>query len=459
MERELSSLIKFAETVTERIDRGGITPHTSAREVRAHLEKQFDLGRPTIGLEVLTEVTEMLERWQVQVTHPRYFGLYNPSVTPGSVAADTLVAAYNPQLAAWSHSPAANEIEGFTLAAIAERLGFDPETTAAHFTSGGGEANLTAVVAALAHRVPDWRKTGVRGLPFEPRIYLSREGHHSIQKAVRVTGLGADALVTVATDSAGRMRTEALEAAIEADRQAGRRPLAVVATAGTTGAGALDPVAEIAELCQRQDLWLHVDAAWGGAAALSPSLRPHVAGLEQADSLTFDAHKWLSVPMAAGMFFCRHRSAIRAAFGQHTPYMPATEGGEVEDPFSHSLQWSRRFIGLKVFVTLAEAGFSGIAERLEHQAAIGDRLRRRLIADGWRIGSDTPLPVVCFTRDGLDVEAFLARLLERQIAWMSPIRIAGGEPLVRACITSYKTTREDIDEVADQLLALAEEEG
>ncbi len=449
--RDLQPII---ERLARHIEAGPVATKVPAKEIRRHLEQSFDLATPMPFTDLFSKVTKMLDRWQVQVTHPRYFGLFNPSVTTASVVADTLVAAYNPQLAAWSHSPAANEIERFTLRALAARLGLDPETTASHFTSGGAEANLTALLAALAHTFPSWREQGLRSLPAQPRFYLSQEGHHSFHKAARVSGLGDDAVVTIPVDAGGRMRLGALEAAVEADRRAGFAPMMVVATAGTTGSGAIDPLAETAAFCRRQPLWLHIDAAWAGAAALSPKLRPHLAAIDQADSLTFDAHKWLAVPMGAGMFFCRHPTAVKIAFDQHTPYMPAPGGGATEDPYSRSLQWSRRFIGLKLFVTLAEVGFPGVIERIESQTDLGDELRRLLTAAGWRIANDTPLPVVCFTRPGVEIPSLVRQLHHRQIAWMSPIRIGGGPLLVRACITGHRTTSEDLVEVVARLAEL-----
>lgn len=449
-------LAPWVEALERRVAEGPVATGVTAGEVRRHLAETFDLERAMALPRVVEEVTAMLERWQVQVTHPRYFGLFNPSTTTASVLADTLVAAFNPQLAAWSHAPAANEIERFTLRALAARIGLDPEATAAHFTSGGAEANLTGVVAALADAFPEWAGAGLRGLPGEPRLYVSGEGHHSVHKAARVTGLGDGAIGRVRTDASGRMNVEDLAAQVTADRRARQHPFLVVATAGTTGSGAVDPLGKVADLCSREGLWLHVDAAWAGAAALSPHLKRYVAGLERADSLTLDAHKWLSVPMGAGMFFCRRPSALEAAFGQRTPYMPAAaRGGEVEDPFSHSLQWSRRFIGLKLFMTLAEVGFPGLVERIEHQAGMGERLRERLVGAGWTIANDTKLPVVCFTRPGLDVRRLVARLHAEQIAWMSPIRISRGPLLVRACITSYRTTEADVDRTVEQLGRLA----
>jgi len=229
----------------------------------------------------------------------------------------------------------------------------------------------------------------------------------------------------------------------------------VVASAGTTAAGVIDPLPEVGQFCKEQGLWLHVDAAWGGAAIVAPSLRPHLAGTAMADSITCDAHKWFSVPMGCGMFFCRHRESVAQAFRSDVTYMPgkaagAASEGDVFNPLTHSAQWSRRFIGLKFFMALAEQGEAGYAEKIEHQARMGEFLRERLIASGWRIVNKTPLPVVCFTRDGLKPSNLLAELRDGQIAWMSEAEMCG-VPVVRACITSFKTTAEDIEFVVDAM--------
>jgi glutamate/tyrosine decarboxylase-like PLP-dependent enzyme len=220
----------------------------------------------------------------------------------------------------------------------------------------------------------------------------------------------------------------------------------VVGTAGTTAAGIIDPLADIASFCRDQNLWFHTDAAWGGAAVLSPRLRGHLAGIETADSITCDAHKWFSVSMGAGMFFCRHPEVVTAAFHAETSYMPAKTVGASFDPYTTSVQWSRRFIGLKLFLSLAERGESGYMRMIEHQANLGNELRRLLAADGWQIINSTPLPVVCFARDGLDTGKFVAGLLERQVAWISEVRLAGRAPVLRACISSFRTTHADIEQ-------------
>jgi glutamate/tyrosine decarboxylase-like PLP-dependent enzyme len=429
-----------------------IVPEVSARTIRKHLHEVYgDFSRAVPASELVDDAARMLREWNLHITHPRYFGLFNPSVLPAAIAGDALVAAYNPQLAAWSHAPAANEIERYTLGYFAERLGL-PAHTAAHFTSGGAEANHSALVVALASRHADHSERGLVGSGARPMVYASRESHHSFDKVVRAVGLGRRSLRTVAVDEQLRMDVAELANRVAADRAAGRKPLVVVATAGTTGAGAIDPLPEIAELCSQEELWLHVDAAWGGAACLSSHLRPLLGGIERADSVTWDAHKYLSVPMGAGMFFCTEPAGVREAFEARTPYMPQpTE--DTFDPYSASMQWSRRHIGLKVFMALAALGARGYEELIEHQAAMGDLLRAQLREHGWTVVCPSELPIVCFTKASLESGATHAAQLAARLAeenfWISPVRLAGREPVLRACITSYATERSDVEALVE----------
>lgn len=443
------------EELEIRIREGPITPHVMQEEIQRHLESRFDLGRPEELEPVVAEVERMLANWQVQNTHPRYFGLFNPSVTLPAVVADTLVALYNPQLASWRTSPAANEIERFTLDWIGAKFGLSGECSAS-FTGGGAEANHAAVIVALTRAFPSYGDRGLRSLPNAPVIYLSEESHHSFSKIAHMTGLGRQALRIVATDRNLRMDVAELERQVSEDRANGLAPLMVVGTCGTTAAGAIDPLAALGEFCQSHGLWFHVDAAWGGAAILAPELRPYLQGIERADSITCDAHKWFSVPMGCGMFFCRHRDSVQLAFRAHAAYMPGRAGVAI-DPYASSIQWSRRFIGLKLFLSLAVLGESGQAEMIEHQALMGRVLRNSLNDCGWRVLNDTPLPLVCFTRDGLDVHRFLASLLDEQIAWMSEVTVHG-ERAVRACVTSFKTTEQDVRWVIEHMNRLASEQ-
>jgi glutamate/tyrosine decarboxylase-like PLP-dependent enzyme len=205
-------------------------------------------------------------------------------------------------------------------------------------------------------------------------------------------------------------------------------------------------------------MWLHVDGAWGASASLSPRLRHLVDGVELADSVTWDAHKWMSVSMGAGMFFTRHPDALRRAFEVNASYVPAETPARV-DLYQDSLQWSRRFIGLKVFMTLATLGAKRMAEHIEWQAQMGDELRRKLVDNGWIVVNDTPLPVVCFTHPGLreqrtDLEELAARIREQGDVWISSVQLDNTRVL-RACITSYRTTPADLDILIDSLRMVA----
>jgi aromatic-L-amino-acid decarboxylase len=431
------------------IANGPILPTVTAEEIRNYLTSGYDFTRAQPLEQVIADVEKMLRTWQVQVTHPRYFGLFNPSVTFASVVADTLVAMYNPQLANWRTSPAANEMERHTLGWLGARFGL-PEDAIAMFTSGGTEANLSAVVVALTRAFPDYGEHGLRHLKGPPAIYLTEETHHSFSKIAHMTGLGRRALRTIPTDGNLKMNLDELRKRVAEDRVNGLLPFLVVGTGGTTAAGVIDPLPELGRFCREQGLWFHVDAAWGGSAILSPKLKGYLRGIEAADSITCDAHKWMSVSMGCGMFFCRHRDTVAEAFRADVSYMPGKKIGPVFDPYTTSAQWSRRFIGLKLFLSLAEKGEAGYAEMIEHQTCMGEVLRRALTASGWRIANSTPLPLVCFTREGVVPGAFLAALHKQQIAWMSEARIAG-TPVVRACITSYRTKEADIHWVVDEM--------
>ena len=227
---------------------GAIVPDVGPGDIRAHLESRYDFAAPVPLDAAVADVEAMMRRWHVQVTHPRYFGLFNPSVTPASVIADTLVAAYNPQLAAWRTSPAANEIERHTLRWLAAKFGLPPSTSAT-FTSGGAEANLSAVVLALTRAFPEYGEDGLRGMDGMPAIYLTSQAHDSFYKIAHMTGIGRQALRLVATDGDLKMDVSDLARRIDDDRRHGWTPVMVVATAGTTAAGAIDPLRDIAACC------------------------------------------------------------------------------------------------------------------------------------------------------------------------------------------------------------------
>ena len=441
------------EALQKDIRSGPIVPQVSLDEIRGHLCSRYGFDKAMDLADVVADVERMLREWQVQVTHPRYLGLFNPSVTFASVMADTLVAMYNPQLANWRTAPAANEIERHTLQWLAQKFGLSKDSIGV-FTSGGMEANHSAVVCGLTHKFPRYGEDGLRTFNGQPTIYLTREAHHGYYKIAHATGIGRRAVRVVETDGRLRMDVGDLMKQIEIDRDHGLAPFMVVGTAGTTATGVIDPLREIAACCHAQDLWFHVDAAWGGAAILSPELKPYLAGIESADSITCDAHKWFSVPMGAGMFFCQHEEMVHRAFRADETYLSRRDCDSGVNPLACSMQWSRRFIGLKLFLALAQHGETGYRDMIEHQTAMGDLLRRSLQNSGWVVLNDTPLPLVCFTRERLDVKRFLQQLHLQQIAWMSPVTVRGREA-VRACITSFRTSDRDVLEIVEKMNELA----
>lgn len=454
-------LVDILEEHPRRIAAGRVAPTSTPEELRALLAA-FDFETPLGAVEALDRVAESLERHQIHTPHPCYFGLFNPATTSASIAADTLVAAFNPQLATWGHSPYAVEVERHLVAAFAARFGLPAERHEGAFASGGAEANHTALSTALTRAFPEVARRGLRFLRAQPVLYVSGEGHDSIAKAARLCGLGTDAVREIPVDTSLRLDTERLRRTLGEDRARGLAPFMIVATAGTTAAGVIDPLPELADLAADERLWLHVDAAWGGAAVLVPELRPLVAGIERADSITFDAHKFLSVPMGAGLYLNRHPGLLERTFRVTAGYMPTVAGAEVVDPWANTMQWSRRFIGLKLFLSLAVAGWRGYEEAIRHQTAMGKRLRELLAADGWRVVNDTPLPVVCFVEadeEGASREA-VRRVAEHVVAsgraWISTVNLGYGGPALRACITNYLTGPEDLEELVEALGAARE---
>jgi glutamate/tyrosine decarboxylase-like PLP-dependent enzyme len=417
----------------------------------------IDFEHSTKPASAIEFVIQGLKQFQVHTPHPSYFGLFNPAASAMGAAADALAAAYNPQLAAWSHSPFPNEIENRLIREFGRKF-FKHEQVDGTFTSGGAEANHTALLAALTNHFPQFQQDGVRAITAKPVLYVSAESHHSFMKAAKLCGLGINSVRIVGVDGSFSMDTEALEEMISSDRESGCIPFFVAATAGTTSSGAIDPILTIASIARQEGLWFHVDAAWGGAACLHPSYANWLDGIDLADSITFDAHKWLSVPMGAGMFITPHIEILHRTFGVETAYMPVKNQQAVINPFHHSIQWSRRFTGLKVFLTLAVAGWDGYREVIGHMVDMGNLLKAKLESSGWHIINDTPLPVVCFAiskhpemKDFAVLEQICSKVVASGQAWISTTILNENTPVLRACITNYRTDESSLDQLINSL--------
>src|SRR6266852_641722 len=284
---------------------------------------------------VLDEICREMVDQGFHVPSANYFGLMNPPPTYMGVLAEGLVAALNPQLATLARSQLASKIELETIRWIGERVGWPGEFNGT-FTTGGNEANFSGMALALAAKFPDSVEEGVASIGGGPVLYASAEAHHSLDKSAGLLGIGRKALRRIAVNEKVQLDPQSLERVIVEDRAAGKQPFCVVATAGTTNSGAVDDMVAISEICRRHSLWLHVDGAYGAAAIFSDRHRDLVRGIEQADSITIDPHKWLAMPFAAGVVLTSHPESLRQAFAVSTPYMPRIPGPEVLDNFKVS---------------------------------------------------------------------------------------------------------------------------
>jgi glutamate/tyrosine decarboxylase-like PLP-dependent enzyme len=256
--------------------------------------------------------------------------------------------------------------------------------------------------------------------------------------------VGRDALRLVDTDGCGRMDPQALVRTIAEDRGAGAVPLMVVATAGTTGGGMIDPLHACADIAKQQRLWYHVDAAWGGAALASTRLRGVLGGIERADSITIDAHKWLATTMGCAIFLTRRADLLSEAFHASTSFMPSSVSSV--DPYLNSVQWSRRFLGLRLFLALTAAGWEGLGAHVERGVEVIERIKEGLVASGWKIANDSPLAVLdVIPPAGFgDVRALVRRVVASGRAWIAPTLFEGRD-VVRICATNGETRTEDVN--------------
>jgi glutamate/tyrosine decarboxylase-like PLP-dependent enzyme len=435
-----------------RVTAGAVAPVLDLDAFKHDLA-DFDFEAPRALQAVLGWTVAQLERGIVHVTNPRYFGLFNPAPNFPAQCADRIAAVFNPQLASSTTSPVAVEIEAHVIRSVARRAGLPPQA-AGHFTTGGTEANYTALICALTGAAPQFATEGARALSGAPVFYASRDSHRAWFKIAHQAGIGRSAVRLVPTDGSGRMEPDALAEAVRADRAAGRVPVMIAATAGTTNAGMVDPLAECAAIARSAGIWYHVDAAWGGALIASERLRGGLAGIEQADSVTVDAHKWLATTMGCGMFLTARPAALSAAFHVSTSYMPSNVAER--DPYVTSVQWSRRFLGLRLFLSLAVAGWDGYARHVEKSVALARQLEERLTARGWTVVNDPSLAVVCIKppAGAAAVPAIVRRVVASGRAWVSEA-VFEGRPIIRACVTHGQSTPEDVIALVEALQAAA----
>lgn len=397
--------------------------------------------------------------------HPRFFGWVNSPPAPIGVLADFLAAAMNPSCAGGDH--AAIYVERAAVRWLMELIGFPTEGSMGLLTSGGSDANLVGLAAARQRAAAEdgWsvRREGLqRGRP--PLVlYTSEQGHSCVQKAAELLGLGSEGVHTVPVDEDFRIDVPRLRAAIAADRAAGRRPFCVAASAGTVGTGAIDPLAAVADVCAAEGLWLHVDGAYGAVGATLPDRRERYAGLERADSVALDPHKWLSVPVDCGAAFVRDGGLLREAFSLVPAYLrtePDRGFGGLPWFSEYGIQQTRGFRALKLWMTLQHLGREGVRGLVGRHVALAGHLASLVDAapDLERL-APVELSVVCFRYAPARLRGDDARLDALNQRVMEEVQASGAAFLtqttlrerfaLRACVLHYATTEADVAALVD----------
>jgi aromatic-L-amino-acid decarboxylase len=441
-------LTRALAEATARVVAGPVMPTLDREKLRRELA-QFDFARPRSLEELIGWTIALMEQGVVHMNNPRYFGLFNPPANFPSQCADRIAGVFNPQLASSGSSPAPVEIEVHVIRAMAARAGL-PADSGGHFTTSGSEANYTALVCALTKAEPRFAAEGLRAFPGPVAMYTSRACQPAWFKIAHHAGIGRAALKLIDTDGSGRMDAAALAAAVSRDRSAGVVPVLISSTAGTTSAGMIDPLSECARIAREHGAWYHVDAAWGGAALASDRLRGLFAGIETADSITIDAHKWFSTTMGCGMYITRYPQVLSEAFRVTAEFMPSSN--TQLDPYLNSLQWSRRFMGLRLFLSLAAAGWEGYAAHVERAVAVIEQIKKRLLERGWTVTNDSSLAVLCALPPSGSpaVREIVRRMLESARAWAA-VASHEGRDVVRICATHGEIGERDVEELTTAL--------
>ncbi len=410
---------------------------------------------------------EDLLRWVLPYgtgnTHPRFFGWVHGAGTPGGVLAETMAAALNANLGGRDHIPV--YVERQVIEWCRQIFGF-PETAGGLLVSGTSLANLIGLAVARNHAADgDLRRDGVAATADRMTAYTSAEAHGSVTKAMELLGLGSAALRRIPTDSGYRMNTAALRQAVREDIAAGRQPFCVIATAGSVNCGAIDDLAGVSKLCREHGLWLHVDGAFGALAVLTPEMKTRLSGIELADSLAFDFHKWMQVPYDAGCILIRDAALQLAAFSGRPAYLAAAAHGLAGgEPWFCDLgiELSRGFRALKVWFTMKEHGLRRLGEVVARNCAQARYLAARVEANPeLELMAPAALNIVCFrflnpdcageALDDLNA-GIVVELQERGVAAPSTTRL-NGDLAIRVNLTNHRTRLADLDILLEAVIA------
>ncbi len=450
-------------------------PSTSSRQIRERLDSSLP-EEPTTFDELLHTFRDTLIELSRHNGHPRMFGYVQAPGTAIAAIADLLASTLNANLTAWRSAPAAVELERLTIDWIKQIIGFNRDA-AGLFVSGGSMANMAALAAARRAKAPaQIQDKGAQFCTEALRVYGSEETHHSVAKAAALLGIGRDNVRLISVDERYKINLDQLVVAIEDDRAAGYLPICVVANAGTVATGAFDPLAQICEIARRFNLWLHVDGAYGGFAALAPSARPLFASIADADSLALDPHKWLYLPVDCGCILYRDPEAARATFAHEAEYTRVI-GQEADEAFAfwdYGLELSRRFRALKVWMLLKGVGLQALSEAIERDLVCARHFEKLVQnSEDFEMLAPVELSIFCFRHlparlkgalataspserekieELLDAhnERLLLALQRDGNSYLSNARLCGRFSL-RGCVMNYRTTLRDVEILLDDL--------
>jgi len=452
-----------------RLDQARVTPAKSRTEIAALFDEPFP-GEPQPMDAILREVEHNIFGHSTLYLSPRFFGYINAGGNQAAILAELLASAVNQICAKWHFSPAASEVELRVIRWIAEFIGYSPDA-AGCLLSGGSAGNLVGLAVAREQKASfDAASLGMRGGP-PVTVYVSQEGHASLDKSMILLGMGRDQLRRIAVREDFTIDLDALQKQIRQDRSAGYRPICVVGNAGTTNTGTVDPLDALADLCREHDLWFHIDAAYGGPAAGTGAAGALFRGLNRADSVVVNPHKWLYVPVEASCILVRKSGALRSTFEITADYLRERSDALNDDPFDfkdYGPQLSRSFRALKVWMTFKAYGAQKLRAAIESNIEI-----MRYLADCIDQSDDfvrlapVPLSVVCFQYRSRDISVHgdrehlnglnerLSQALEKDgRVFLSATRIRG-KTVLRACSVNHRLRREDVDFLLDVIREVA----
>lgn len=455
--RLAEQVTKLAADYLENIDTQAISPSTDGAETL----RLFRTALPErgMGAESLDALPEVMRLSRVQ--NGRFFGYVLGSGEPVAAVADLLASVINQNVTAWRSGPAAVIIEQTVVDWLSQAIGCSGFH--GHLTGGGSSANLMGLTIAREIKAA----ANETGMVPGSVVYASDEVHMSIPKSVALLGVGRENLRLIGTDASFRMIPEELEARILKDKSAGKPPLAVVASAGTVSTGAVDPLRKIAEIARRHGAWFHIDGAYGALAAMAD--RTLFDGLELADSISLDPHKWLYQPLDCGCLLYRSSEAARATFAHSGDYARTLNADPIEGFafFEESLELSRRFRALKLWLSLRYHGFTAFRQSIAKDMAQARRLADAIQQEPTlELLAPVQLSAVCFRYRGMGAEkdldrfnlALLKRIVSRGCVYLSNASLRGKFSL-RACVVNHRTKNADIDSVVPEVLAAAKDVG